>query len=323
MTTTQPLVSHLYFGDPRAHVFDGKLYIYPSHDIDTGAPQTDEGDHFDMHDYHVLSLDRVGGEVTDHGVALHIDGIPWAARQLWSNDAAYQAGTYYLYFPAKDKQDIFRIGVATSPSPSGPFTAEPEPIEGSFSIDPCAFEDHDGQFYLCFGGLWGGQLQRWQSGTYNPNVAPEPDADQPALGPRIARLRDDMRGFAEPVREIRILDQQGNPILATDHARRFFEAVWLHSYNGKYYLSYSTGDTHLLVYAVGDNPYGPFTYGGVLLTPVVGWTTHHSIVKFQEKWYLFYHDASLSGGRTHLRSPKVTELTYRPDGSIVTIDGSR
>ena len=97
----------------------------------------------------------------------------------------------------------------------------------------------------------------------------------------------------------------------------------MHKYGGTYYLSYSTGDTHLIVYATGDNPYGPFTYQGVVLTPVLGWTTHHSIVQFKGKWYLFYHDSSLSGGRTHLRSAKVAELAYRPDGSIVTIDGSR
>jgi hypothetical protein len=139
----------------------------------------------------------------------------------------------------------------------------------------------------------------------------------------VARLRDDMLGFAEPVREIRVLDKNGDPILATDRERRFFEACWMHRYQGRCYLSYSTGNTHLLVYATGDDPYGPFTYQGVVLTPVLGWTTHHSIVEFEGRWYLFYRDSSLSGGRTHLRSVKVAELTYRPDGSIVTLDGSR
>jgi hypothetical protein len=123
------------------------------------------------------------------------------------------------------------------------------------------------------------------------------------------------------VREVRILDEHGAPLLQQDRARRFFEAVWLHKYRGRYYLSYSTGDTHLLVYATGDSPYGPFTYRGVVLTPVQGWTTHHSIVEFDGRWYLFFHDSSLSG-RTHLRSAKVTELSYRPDGSIVTISGT-
>ena len=95
----------------------------------------------------------------------------------------------------------------------------------------------------------------------------------------------------------------------------------MHKHEGTYYLSYSTGDTHLIVYATGDNPYGPFTYLGVVLTPVLGWTTHHSIVEFKGKWYLFYHDSSLSGGKTHLRSIKVAELRYREDGSIVPVDG--
>jgi hypothetical protein len=96
----------------------------------------------------------------------------------------------------------------------------------------------------------------------------------------------------------------------------------MHEYRDTYYLSYSTGDTHLLVYATGDNPYGPFTYRGVILTPVLGWTTHHSIVEFKGKWWLFYHDSSLSGGKTHLRSVKVRELRYAEDGSIVRMEGT-
>jgi hypothetical protein len=93
----------------------------------------------------------------------------------------------------------------------------------------------------------------------------------------------------------------------------------MHKYGGKYYFSYSTGDTHYICYAVGDNPYGPFTYQGRILEPVVGWTSHHSIAEFEGKWYLFYHDSSLSEGVTHLRSVKVTELVYDADGRIKTI----
>jgi hypothetical protein len=94
----------------------------------------------------------------------------------------------------------------------------------------------------------------------------------------------------------------------------------LHKYNGTYYFSYSTGDTHFIMYATGTSPYGPFTVRGKVLEPVLGWTNHHSIVEFQGKWYLFYHDAQISGGQTHLRNIKVTELKHRADGSIETID---
>jgi hypothetical protein len=323
MSTSQPLVTHMYTADPRAHVFAGRLYVYPSHDIEAGVPEDDEGAHFDMRDCHVLSMDEVGGEVTDHGVALSVEDIPWAGRQLWSNDAATKDGKYYLYFPLKDAQDVFRIGVGISDRPEGPFRAEPRPIEGSFSIDPCVFRDDDGTHYMYFGGLWGGQLQRWKTGTYNADEPRDPTDNGPALGPRVVKLRDDMLGFAEPVREIRVLDENGQPILQQDRERRFFEACWMHEYQGRYYLSYSTGDTHLIVYATGDTPYGPFTYQGVVLTPVLGWTTHHSMVEFKGKWWLFYHDSSLSGGKTHLRSVKVAPLEYREDGSIVTVDGTR
>ncbi|HEX6891572.1 MAG TPA: glycoside hydrolase family 43 protein [Chryseolinea sp.] len=318
----EPLVSHIYTADPSAHIFDGKLYIYPSHDIESNVPQDDEGGHFDMKDYHVLSMDSIGAQVTDHGVAIDIKDIPWAGRQLWAPDAAFANNKYYLYFPAKDKQDVFRIGVATSNSPSGPFKAEAKPINGSYSIDPAVFTDEDGKSYMYFGGIWGGQLQRWATGKYDANGSKtdlQKDED-PAIGPRVARMSKDMLSFAEPVREIQILDEAGKPLLGKDHNRRFFEASWMHKYNGKYYFSYSTGDTHFIAYATGDSPTGPFTYQGVILNPVVGWTNHHSIVQFKGKWYLFYHDSVLSGGKTHLRSIKVTELVHNPDGSIKTID---
>ena len=92
---SEPLVTHIYTADPSAHVFNDRLYIYPSHDVESGIPQNDNGDHFDMRDYHILSMDEVGGEVTDHGVALSVDDIPWAGRQLWAPDAAEKDGTYY------------------------------------------------------------------------------------------------------------------------------------------------------------------------------------------------------------------------------------
>jgi len=319
---SEPLVSHIYTADPSAHLFDGKIFIYPSHDIESNVPQDDEGGHFDMKDYHVLSMDSIGGEVTDHGVALDIKDIPWVGRQLWAPDAAYANGKYYLYFPAKDKKDVFRIGVATSSSPAGPFKAEPEPIKGSYSIDPAVFMDSDGKSYMYFGGIWGGQLQRWSTGTYDATGSKTDlqKDEEPAISPRVARMSKDMLKFDEPVKEVKIVDQQGQPLLGKDHDRRFFEAAWMHKVNGKYYFSYSTGDTHFIAYATGDNPYGPFTYQGVILNPVIGWTNHHSIIEIKGKWYLFYHDSVLSGDKTHLRTVKVTELTHNSDGSIKTID---
>ena len=309
-----------YMADPSAHVFDGKIYIYPSHDVDAGIPENDNGDHFDMRDYHVFSIEDIDGEIVDHGEVLSVKTIPWAGRQLWDSDVAYKDGKYYLYFSLKDKNDVFHIGVAVSEKPEGPFVAEKHPIPGSFSIDPCAFKDDDDNYFLYFGGLWGGQLQRYRNNKAI-ECGQEPADDEPALCARVVKLSDDMLHFAEEPRDVLLIDKDGTPIKAGNHDRRFFEASWMHKYNGKYYFSYSTGNTHLLCYAIGDNPYGPFVYQGVILTPVVGWTTHHSIVEFKGKWYLFHHDSVPSGGRTWLRSMKVIELEYNDDGTIKTIDG--
>ncbi|EJL65313.1 glycoside hydrolase family 43 protein [Flavobacterium sp. CF136] len=316
---SQPLVKHMYTADPSAHVFNGKIYIYPSHDVDAGIPFNDNGDHFGMEDYHVFSMENIESEVIDNGVALHVKDVPWAEKQMWAPDAACKNGKYYLYFPAKRADGIFQIGVAVSDSPTGPFIPEPQAIKGSYTIDPAVFEDEDGKFYLYFGGIWGGQLQKYRNNKFSEENE-EPHKNEPALGPIVALLTDDMKQFEESPREIKILDKNGEVLLAGNNEQRFFEGPWMHKYNGKYYFSYSTGDTHFICYAIGDNPYGPFTYQGRILNPVIGWTSHHSICEVGGKWYLFYHDSSLSKGITHLRSIKVTEITYNADGSINTVD---
>ncbi|MDR1416575.1 MAG: glycoside hydrolase family 43 protein [Prevotellaceae bacterium] len=318
MKQARYLVPGDYMADPAVHVFDGKLYIYPSHDRESGIPENDNGDHFDMNDYHVFSLEDVErGAVTDHGVALRVEDIPWAGRQLWDCDVARKNGKYYMYFPLKDKNDIFRIGVAVADSPEGPFTPQPDPIRGSYSIDPAVLEEN-GQYYMYFGGIWGGQLQRYRGNKALESAAFPADGEA-SIAPKVVLLSDDMLGFAEEPRDLIILDPDGKPLAQGDTERRFFEASWMHKYRGRYYYSYSTGDTHKICYAVGDNPYGPFTYQGVILPPVLGWTTHHAIVEYKGKWYLFHHDCVPSGGKTWLRSLKVVELEYSEDGAIAPV----
>lgn len=315
------LVPGDYMADPAVHVFGDRLYIYPSHDRDSGASENDNGDHFEMKDYHVFSTDDpMEGEVVDHGKVLDTADIPWAGRQLWDCDVAEKDGKYYMYFPLKDKNDVFHIGVAVAERPEGPFVPQPDPIRGSYSIDPAVFRDGD-DYLMYFGGLWGGQLQRYRDNKALEEPHLEPD-DAPAIPSRVVRLTADMMQMDEEPRPVIILDPEtGEPLKAGDNERRFFEASWMHKYKGVYYLSYSTGDTHRLCYATADNPYGPFTYRGCIMTPVVGWTTHHAIVEYRGRWYLFFHDCVPSGGKTWLRSLKVTELEYTPEGDIVTIDG--
>ncbi|HHU37392.1 MAG TPA: family 43 glycosylhydrolase, partial [Treponema sp.] len=266
MLEKKPLITKMFSADPSANVFNGKLYIYPSHDLDIEKESNDNGDQYAMEDYHVYEMEDMNTPPKDLGVILHVDDVPWATAQMWAPDCGERNGKYYFYFPARDADNIFRIGVAVGDSPSGPFTAQPEPIKGSYSIDPCIFTDTDNVPYLSYGGIWGGQLDKWKTGTFDPKGG-EPADEEPAVCCKMARMRDDMLEFAEEPRDIVVVDENGEPLKAKDRGRRFFEGPWMHKYNGTYYFSYSTGDTHQLVYGTSDNPYGPYTWRGVILPP--------------------------------------------------------
>ena len=303
-----------YMADPSAKQWKSgsTVYVYGSRDENT--------DHYCSKHYDVLSSDDLLNWTMHKDVFSSVppkDEVPYSDKMLFAPDCVEKDGKYYLIFSAKDKNDVFHLGVAVSDRPEGPFKAQPDPIRGSYSIDPCVFKDDDGSVYTYFGGLWGGQLQRYKE---NKAMGKEylPEGDENALPSRVAKMTDDMLQFAEEPRQVLVIDENGKPLRADD-PHRFFEASWMHKVNGKYYFSYSTGDSHLLCYAVGDNPYGPFTYKGVILEPVVGWTTHHSIVEYKGKWYLFHHDCVPSNGVTWLRSVKVMELDMDSDGNIKTM----
>ena len=223
-----------YMADPSANVFNDRLFIYPSHDWDAGECFDDDGGHFQMRDYHVLSFGDVeNDEATDHGVILSVDQVPWAEKQMWDNDVVEKDGRYYLIFSAKGYDGVFHLGVAVSDKPEGPFKPEPQPIRGSFSIDPCVFKDDDGEIYCYFGGLWGGQLQWWQhipggkapvAGKYGDDnglidLGPAPDhatqlfahPDDPALPSMVVRMSSDVKQFAEAPRPVVILGEDGKP----------------------------------------------------------------------------------------------------------------
>ena len=60
------LVPGNYMADPAVHVFNDRVYIYPSHDWESGIRENDNGDHFNMKDYHVFSTDDImNGEIKE------------------------------------------------------------------------------------------------------------------------------------------------------------------------------------------------------------------------------------------------------------------
>jgi hypothetical protein len=280
VTSGNPIIRHIRSADPAAKVWnDGRVWIYASHD------QDDATDYSTMDGYHVFSsYDLVNW--TDHGEILHSRDVSWGNPDggwMFAPDAAFKDGTYYLYFPHLSSEWRWRIGVATSPVPEGPFTDMGHYIEGTDHIDPACFVDEDGQAYL----LWGG-------------------GDVGTAVPKIARLKENMTELAEEPRTI----EYG--------ANNFGEGGYLHKRNGIYYFSYTCHSCwpHQAYYAMGDSPYGPFEYKGELNRNPPGAQDHHSMVEFHGQWYYFYHVGNYDGGSINRRNICIDSLHYNEDGTM-------
>jgi len=280
-----PIISDQFTADPSARVFEGKVYVYPSHDILAVEGKGRIG-WFCMEDYHVFSSDNLT-DWTDHGVIVSQDKVPWVNSKsyaLWAPDCIYRNGKYYFYFPAPAKDTTlgrgFSIGVAVSDKPYGPFTPQPEPIKGVRGIDPNPFIDKDGQAYL----YWAAR-----------NIY-------------VAKLKDNMLELASEPQVIANLPETG-----------LKEGPYMFERNGIYYLTYPhvQDKTERLEYAIGNNPMGPFKVTGVMMDESLGcWTNHQSMIEFNNHWYLFYHHSDLSPNFDKNRSVRIDSLFFNEDGTI-------
>ena len=285
MVAQNPLITNQFTADPSARVFEGKVYVYPSHDVPCGPGQGFIG--FCMPDYHVFSSENLT-EWTDHGVILSQDKVEWVDStrySLWAPDCIEKDGKYYFYFPAVGKDTVhhrgMRVGVAVSDKPYGPFIPEPKPIEGISGIDPNPFIDDDGKAYL----YWASHRVLYG-----------------------AELSPDMKSLASEPAEI-----EGLP-------EGFKEGPYLFKKDSVYYFTFPhvARKTERLAWSTGNHPLGPFKYGGVIMdeSPIGCWTNHHSILEYKGQWYLFYHHNDLSPEFDKNRSIRVDSLFFEEDGSI-------
>ena len=284
VTGTNPVISGQFTADPTARVFDGKIYMYPSHDIPSVVTHSDGSPWFSMPDYHVFSSEDLT-EWTDHGVILRQEDVPWGkpdAYAMWAPDCVFKDGKYYFYFPDAPASGMgFGVGVAVSDRPYGPFVPEAEQIKGIFGIDPCVLIDDDGTSYIYWAGM----------------------------GIRGCRLNDNM------------LELDGEPqLLDQNLPAGFKEGPFVFKRDGRYYLTYPwvRENTETLAYAIGDSPLGPFEYKGLIMkeSPVGCWTNHHSLVEYRGQWYLFYHHNDYSPDFDKNRSARIDKVFFNEDGTI-------
>lgn len=277
-----PLIRDQFTADPTARVFNGRVYVYPSHDINCGT------EWFCMKDYHVFSSENLV-DWTDHGMIVDQEKVAWvdaSKNSMWAPDCYEKDGRYYFYFPAIAKEDSgvkgMTVGVAISNTPYGPFIPEAKPIKGVSGIDPNVFIDKDGQAYLYWAGVGQGLLG--------------------------AKLKANMLELASEAQTIQSLPEGMK------------EGPFLFERNGIYYFTFPhvIKNTEALVYAMGKNPLGPFEYKGIIMDehPSKCWTNHHSMLEYKGQWYLFYHHNDLSPAFDKNRSIRADRLFFNADGTI-------
>ncbi len=276
-----PFISSIYTADPSAHVWaDGRLYVYPSHDMDP-AKGCDLMDR-----YHIFSTDDMINW-RDEGEIFNASQVAWGRKEggfMWAPDCAYKDGTYYFYFPHPSDtkwNNTWKIGIATSKQPASNFKQAGyiEGLGGDAMIDPCVFVDTDGKAYFYYGG---GRI--CQGG----------------------KLKDNMMELDGEMQGMKGLED-------------FHEATWVFRRKDIYYLTYADNNPreNRLRYATSSSPLGPWTYRGVFLDTTGCDTNHGSVVEYKGKWYAFYHNKSLSNtGKGNLRSICVDLLNFNGDGTI-------
>ncbi|MDO6802017.1 family 43 glycosylhydrolase [Wenyingzhuangia sp. 1_MG-2023] len=272
---SNPIISHMFTADPSAHVWnDGRLYVYPSTD---NAPAKG---YKTMDGYHVFSTDDM---ITwkDHGEILHSRDVSWGIQKggfMWAPDCAYKNGTYYYYFPHKNKKGVWEIGIATSKKPASDFKLQGYVKGGNAFCDPCVFVDDDGQAYLY--------------AVKNTKAY-------------AAKLNDNM---------MEVDGEMTEQIGATGHR----EGPFVVKRKGMYYLIYPDHfpKTNKMGYAMSKNPLGPWEFKGVFMDHTDVITMHGSLVEFEGQWYVFYHNGNLSGGIGPNRSVCFDPIYFNEDGTI-------
>lgn len=287
-----PLVS-VPGGDPSARVHDGRLYIYCKRDRRCRPDPNDPS-------WTCFSTADLATWV-DHGDIFHIRDIPWASGYAFAPDCVRYGGEYLLYAPAQDHDGNWRIAIGASASPHGYFAYRGSIDKSDY--DPAVFIDDDGRGYI-----------------YLCSCAARLSEDLLSVeGDWI-----DLRGILDHV-PTGPFEQRGdilgeNPFLFKRDGRYHLLASIFH-YDGERRIGQAIESW------IGDGPLGPFRYTGTILPPVEG-NCGSSIVRFQDRWMLFYHmlfDSPDVGCRE--RKPCAEWCAFNEDGSIrpmqITSEGLR
>ena len=268
----------------------------------------------------------------------------WTSGNFWAPEVYKIKDRYYLFFSADWKNnpagelENFRIGVAVSESPTGPFNElENQPLfdPGYPIIDANVFQDDDGTFYLyysrvCYKHPVESEISQWarERGLY------EEIEESWVYG---IELKPDFKGVTGgPVLLLRppttLTDKnaewESRSVTSGEINRRWTEGSFTFKNEDTYYIMYSAnhfaGENYAVGYATGKTALGPFTKASnnpVLQKNVatggdVTGTGHNSILFLDglNNMYCVYHGRTTRTGDN--RVVFMDKLTLNEDGTL-------
>ena len=297
-----PFIKNKFTADPAPLIFNNTLYLYVGHDeYYEGQDNASGGKEFNITEWLCYSTDNMQNW-TDHGSIMKPTDFDWGIGEAWASQVIEKNGIFYFYttVQAGEPYNSKVVGVAVSDNPLGPFVdpiGKPLITDDMTSngergwwndIDPTVIVDENGDGWLC-----------WGNGTCF-----------------LAKLKPNM---VELEGDIQVIDLP-----------KFMEGPWLHYYNGYYYLTYaSMGDkSEAIDYAMATSMNGQWDHKGQLTGMAENsFTIHPGIIEFNDKWYLFYHNATLSidgiNGAIGRRSVCVEEFKYNKDGTMQFVEQTK
>ncbi len=285
LTGDNPIFRDAFTADPAPLVVGNTVYVYCGHD------EANDSQLYNMTEWLCYSTTDMK-TWTAHGPIMKPTDFAWAVSDAWASQVVQKDGLFYFYGTVQNGAGGKAIGVAVSSSPTGPFVD----ARGSAlvndgmttggdvwdDIDPTVFRDNDGTWWL-----------GWGHGTFY-----------------LAKLKPDMTELDGAIQATKLPS--------------YVEGPWLFKRDNTYYLAYPAiddGGGEKTAYATAASVTGPWTYRGLITTGATNsYTIQPGIVEFQDQWYCFYHNATLTlngvGPATGRRSVCLDYLDFNPDGTI-------
>lgn len=269
----------------------------------------------------------------------------WSVANFWAPEVYKIDTKYYLFFSAdwrinpEKALENFKIGVAISDSPKGPFIdLEDKPLfdPGYPIIDANVYEDDDGKYYLyysraCYIHPVESEIADWakKEGLYDE--VEESWVYGVALAPDFKSVIGDPFLLLSPPKKMddENAEWESRSVTSKEINRRWTEGSTTFKHNGVYYMMYSAnyfaGENYAVGYATASHPLGPFTKadnnpvleknsekGGI----VTG-TGHNSIVFLDggKKMYAVYHGRTKQTGEE--RVVFIDDMEILKDGKLV------